>query len=381
MINNQPSDKTISPAERWNQLRNDFINQILLTLVVWVFVAVPASLSRSFTSGWQTLYTLHIILSVMFLCCYLVRNRISYFVKSTIIIMFYWILTIGSLLTFGLAGSGFALLIIINFIVAAIYSPRTTTIMAIVSLTILVTIGIGIITGNIRPQIDSNDYVVQVSSWVTVWASLGGMIFTVFRSMGVLQQSTRNLLLETQEQQKQIILLANHDQLTGLPLMRLARDRLEVALRHAERNNTKVAVLFIDLDDFKKINDTCGHESGDYVLQQTAQRISRTIRIEDTIARISGDEFLAILGDISEPQAVADIAKKIILVLSQPIFQGDNSMSVGASIGISLFPDDANDLDTLKRLADEAMYKVKKSGKNNIAFINSGKYQTNASTK
>ena len=377
-MNNQPSEITLSPSERWNQLRNEFIDQILMTLVVFMLVALPVSLSRSFTSGWQSLYTIHIVLATIVLCFYFFRKRIPFFIKSAFEIVVLLFLGVGSLLTFGLAGNGVAWLVFINFFVAAIYSPRTTTITAIVSVMILVTVGIGIVTGSIRPNIDANDYVVQISSWATIWVGLSTIFFAAFRSMGVLQQSTHNLLQEIQRQQEQIVHLANHDQLTGLPLMRLARDRLEVASSHAIRYNKKVAILFIDLDGFKKINDTYGHESGDYVLQQTAQRIRQAIRAEDTIARIGGDEFLAILGDVSESQSIANIAGKIILELSQPIVQGNKSMSVGASVGISLFPDDASDLDTLKRLADEAMYKVKKIGKNNLTFMNSAKYQVGA---
>jgi diguanylate cyclase (GGDEF)-like protein len=174
--------------------------------------------------------------------------------------------------------------------------------------------------------------------------------------------------------------LANRDPLSGLPLMNLARDRFVVASQRAQRDKTRVAVLFIDLDDFKDVNDTYGHEIGDLVLKQTAERICQTLRAEDTVARISGDEFLAILGDISEQQDIANVAQKINQALSQPIHHGHNSILVGASIGISLFPDDASDLDTLKRLADKAMYSVKNTEKNKFQFINSAHLQKPSTT-
>ena len=381
-MNNKSIEMISNPSERWNELQNIFIDQVLGGLMVLIFFSLPFGLSRSFTSGWQPLYTLQIIMTVIFVCFYPFRKKASFFVKSIFAIIFFGILGIGALPTFGLAGgSGIILLVFTNFLVAVIFSPRTTGIIATGSLAIVAIIGAGIITGNIRPHIDANDYIVQISSWVTIGVGTATILLIMFRSMSILQKSTYDLLQEIHKQKKQIVYLANHDQLTGLPLMRLARDRLEIASSHAIRYNKKVAVLFIDLDGFKKINDTYGHESGDYVLQQTAQRIRQAIRAEDTIARISGDEFLAILGDVTEPQAVANIAKKIILTLSQPILQGDKSMSVGASIGISLFPDDASDLDTSKRLADDAMYRVKKTGKNNFTFINSVKNQVVASAE
>lgn len=369
-MNYQLMETPLTPSERWNQLRGIYIDQILFTCVVIILVALPISLSRAFVTGWNPLYTGQLFLAIIFAGFYSLRKRLTFFVKSWFAIAFLGIVGVSALITLGLAGNGVAWLLFVNVLVATIYPPRTTTIVGIVSLAILVIVGIGIITGKIRPPINANDYVIQISSWATVWVGLAVVFFTTFRSIGILQQATRHLLEEIQKQQEQIAYLANHDQLTGLPLMRLARDRLEVASNHAKRNNKKVAVLFIDLDGFKRINDTFGHDSGDYFLQQTAQRIRQTIRSNDTIARISGDEFLVILGDVSEVQLISNVAFKIASTLSNPIIQGSKIMAAGASIGIAIFPDDATDLDTLKRLADEAMYKVKREGKSSYSFIN-----------
>ena len=162
--------------------------------------------------------------------------------------------------------------------------------------------------------------------------------------------------------------LATHDYLTGLVLPGLAMEQLENVLDTARHSSKKVALLFVDLDGFKNVNDTFGHEAGDYVLKVVADRLQKAIRHNDTPARVGGDEFIVILDNLSDEQIAAEIAGRIISAISQPINCSDSSLSVGASIGIGLFPDNATDARSLRRVADEAMYVVKRSGKNRFAF-------------
>lgn len=164
--------------------------------------------------------------------------------------------------------------------------------------------------------------------------------------------------------------LATHDLLTDLPSMRLAGDRLSRAIQMARRHKKAGAVMFIDLDGFKSVNDTLGHDAGDYVLKQVAQRLLSCVRETDTVARVGGDEFLIIATEVMSTDNVARIAQKAVHTVSQPIFINGEQAVVSASIGISLFPEHSDDRDTLIKLADEAMYKVKNAGKNNFRFVN-----------
>ena len=164
--------------------------------------------------------------------------------------------------------------------------------------------------------------------------------------------------------------MATHDLLTDLPSLRFAKDRLSVALNMARRYKKTVAVMFIDLDGFKDVNDTLGHDTGDYVLQQVAKRLLSCVRETDTVTRVGGDEFLIIATEINAPENAAQIAKKVIHLVSQPIIFNGRQSVVSASIGIALFPDDGQDMDQLIKKADEAMYSVKKAGKNGFCFIN-----------
>jgi diguanylate cyclase (GGDEF)-like protein len=180
--------------------------------------------------------------------------------------------------------------------------------------------------------------------------------------------ATENAINEVKAQRNELERLATHDPLTGLPTLRLATDRLHIACGLARRAQRKLALLFIDLDGFKPVNDSFGHDIGDQVLCEVARRLAGAIRGEDTVARIGGDEFLAIIGNLEHADAVKLVATGIGDAVAQPILLAGHTIQVGASIGIALFPDDAVDIDGLRRAADQAMYQVKKSGKGSFAF-------------
>ena len=162
--------------------------------------------------------------------------------------------------------------------------------------------------------------------------------------------------------------LAQQDFLTGLPNRVLLIDRLTQSLALARRNSTKVALLFVDLDRFKQINDSLGHEAGDELLKLVGGRLKSCVREIDTVCRQGGDEFVVLLGSVNEPQHAGQIAEKILAAFEQPYVIGGREAHVGASIGISVFPDDGNDADTLTRNADAAMYHAKQLGRQNYQF-------------
>jgi len=163
--------------------------------------------------------------------------------------------------------------------------------------------------------------------------------------------------------------LADHDALTGLPNRRLLEDRLTQALALSQRNRKQTAVMFVDLDRFKAINDSLGHAVGDLVLKEVAQRLVKQLRIGDTICRIGGDEFVVVLPEAKRSTDAANVAAKIIETLSQPVRAADHELIVTPSIGIAVFPDDGRDAEALIRNADAAMYHAKESGRANYQFF------------
>jgi len=164
---------------------------------------------------------------------------------------------------------------------------------------------------------------------------------------------------------------ANHDALTNLPNRTLFKDRLSQAIISAKRNNEKFALLFIDLDQFKKINDSLGHHIGDEVLIEAAKRLQSAIRDIDTLSRLGGDEFTVILKDIKDVQSAAKVSQKIIDAMNVPIQSTLHKLHITSSIGISIYPDDATGDSNLIKYADAAMYKAKEEGRNNYQFYSS----------
>ncbi|MBX9408411.1 EAL domain-containing protein [Pseudomonas baetica] len=165
--------------------------------------------------------------------------------------------------------------------------------------------------------------------------------------------------------------LANHDALTGLPNRILLQDRTEQALQKARRRQGRVAMLVIDLDNFKVINDSMGHSVGDLVLREVAARISGSLRMEDTVSRQGGDEFILLLPEVVGFDAMGDFAQRLLATLSSPFSIQGNRYDLSASIGISVFPEDSDDMESLHRHADAAMYQAKLSGRNRYCFFSS----------
>jgi diguanylate cyclase (GGDEF)-like protein len=162
---------------------------------------------------------------------------------------------------------------------------------------------------------------------------------------------------------------ANHDLLTGLPNRSLFSDRLEMAIALAQRNQAHLAVMFLDLDRFKSINDTLGHSIGDQLLQGVAQRLKNTLRQEDTFARWGGDEFIILLPHLSDPTEAGLTAERMLAEFEQPFYIDSHELYISPSIGIAVFPGDGDDRETLVKHADTALYQAKQAGRNNFQFF------------
>jgi len=169
--------------------------------------------------------------------------------------------------------------------------------------------------------------------------------------------------------EQRIAHMAHHDALTGLPNRVLLRDRIQQAIARAHRNQAQLAVLFIDLDRFKNINDSLGHQLGDRLLQSVASRILACVREGDTVSRVGGDEFVIVIPEIESSADASAVASKILEVLGAAFHLHGNDLHVAASIGISLYPADGGDAETLMRNADTAMYHAKDSGRGNAQYF------------
>lgn len=206
----------------------------------------------------------------------------------------------------------------------------------------------------------------EQSFWFAILLSaLGSIVLAALGGLVLYFQSSRRsrALLWAQ---------ANFDMLTGLPNRAMFHDRLEQELKKADRNGTPLALLLIDLDRFKEVNDSYGHALGDLLLQEAARRMVECVRESDTVARLGGDEFTVVLPQLADVRHAEEVARKIVTTLSASFDLRGKPASVSASIGIALYPRDATSVDKLLKVADQAMYLAKKNGRNTFSYLSAG---------
>ena len=196
-------------------------------------------------------------------------------------------------------------------------------------------------------------------------------INTIYNEEGLVHQQVALFsdITEKKNAEELILHQANYDSLTQLPNRRMLCDRLDQEIKKSHRAKLPLALLFIDLDWFKEVNDSLGHDIGDILLIESAKRILACVRDSDTVARFGGDEFTVILSELGDTHSIERIAQSIIQELSKPFSLANNLVTVSASIGISLFPDDARDVNELQKIADQAMYLAKELGRSRFSYF------------
>lgn len=207
-----------------------------------------------------------------------------------------------------------------------------------------------------------------VKGVLALWAPRPRHFLRSERKAVEMAQRLAAVAIEQQDMAQRLAFQAEHDALTGLPNRHLLEDRLQQSISYARRKKSPLALLFLDLDGFKNINDTLGHNAGDTVLREVSQRLKNCVRESDTVARLGGDEFTVVLPDVSSTQGVQTVADKIIATLQMPFHVLDHEMHLSSSIGIAMFPEDAEEPGILLRNADSAMYRAKARGKGRFEF-------------
>ena len=227
-------------------------------------------------------------------------------------------------------------------------------------------VGLGLHTSWIAPILTSKG---QILGIVTAYYRDTKAPLNYDKQLVEIAANLAGIAVERKQSEQNLNYLAHYDSLTQLPNRVLFLDRLTQALASARRNNRLVALMFLDLDRFKNVNDSLGHDSGDQLLLEVATRLSACIRNEDTVSRLGGDEFTIILSDISNAGDATLIAQKLLDALTEPFILKGHEIFVSASIGITIFPDDSTDSDSLLKNADMAMYDAKQRGRDNYQFF------------
>jgi diguanylate cyclase (GGDEF)-like protein len=355
-------------ADRLLALRHAFVDRLWGGMFAIAVIGTPISIFRAYTTGWMHVYSLHIVLGLLASALYFGRRHIAYRAKLATLIGLFWAVGLSGIFTLGLMGSGVWFLVMSSLLSCIFYSARVGMATAAAATGVLVVAAALFIGGILAIPFDANAYAASVTGWVGLLTATAVMPFIVLAAFGTYQQTVVDLLQEIQQQRDRIAELADRDHLTGLPMTNLANDRLQIKLNAAVRAGEKVAVMFIDLNEFKEVNDSAGHEAGDYVLKAIAGRLKDSVRSEETVARVGGDEFLVILGNVKHPRDTIPVAEMIIDAVCRPVDFNGTQFAAGVSIGIAIFPDDATDIAGLRREADRAMYESKRSGRSGYIF-------------
>ena len=323
-----------------------------------------------------------------------IRRNLSATKRSWIVIALIYLTGIVSMARGGLAGDGTIYLVVLPILAITLINARTGIYATGISLSTFIVFGILAHFGILNQWLIIHDNPQTPDQWLYFGLVMGTLIIvTVFvvvrfskfqletlKSVQKVSQALAdaNRQLEQKVQQRteelsnanrHLQFLATHDNLTGLPNRVLFFDRLEQTIKKSRRQKQRLALFFIDLDSFKRINDTFGHLAGDQVLQAVSVFLNDTVRDSDTVARLAGDEFTIILDNIHSISDAEAIAQKIIRTVSQPIELSQESVTMTISLGISLFPEHGEDAETLLRKADSAMYQAKERDKNSYRFF------------
>ena len=323
-------------------------------------------------------------------------QRLSTTIRSWVVVALAYLVGIVSMARGGLAGDGTIFLTVLPILAVTLVNARVGIYTAGVSIFTFIVFGILAHAGMLSQWLIIHDNPQTPDQWLYFGLAMSTLIivtvFVVIRFSNFqietlesvqemakaladshhqlelanqkLEQKVQERTAELSNANQHLQFLATHDNLTGLPNRILFFDRLEQAIKKSRRQKRRFALFFIDLDDFKKINDSFGHIVGDQVLQTVADALDHAVRDSDTVARLAGDEFMIILDDVRGISDIEVIARKTIKAVSQPIDVPQETVIMTVSIGISLFPEHGEDAETLLRKADAAMYHVKNRTQN-----------------
>jgi diguanylate cyclase (GGDEF)-like protein len=349
-------------------LKVAFLENAWLGCMIAAMVMTPLSLARIPQTGWTPVYGVHVGISAGLFFGYVFRHRIPHYVKLSTLTLCLGFVGVSGTLHLGLMGIGVWFLAIIAILMGVAHSPRVGLSIFVLNMVFLCACAVAFIRGDLVTGVDPVAYSTSAQAWTLLIISSAFMPALVLFSFGKYQQTLLALVYDMERQRDLIAEEAMYDELTRLPRRQLLFDRIEMLLRRVARHETRGAVLFLDLDDFKQVNDTHGHRAGDAVLLEVASRLKKSLRADDTVARVGGDEFVVLLGDMETRDAAGVVAQKLVEAVREPIKRGNLSIVVGLSVGIAMLPEDGQTSEALYENADAAMYRAKESGKNSYRF-------------
>lgn len=347
------------------RLRAKRLNQISSMVVATTSIALFAYL---FNGNWEISSVLSCIVLMMFACRWLsLRGKID--VASVLLLSS---LTAGAStlmwISEGLQDTVFLTYPVILIMAGLLVSRRFFFLLLAVMLTYTIFLSLATEVFGWRVNVVVGNGFDLMRDALLILGACGFAVWVIVNDLSDSLLTLRAQIDHYSESQKHLTYLSQHDSLTGLPNRAVGRDRIAQAIRQAERDQNHVALLFVDLDNFKVINDTLGHSVGDDYLRQVASRLTQSVRKSDVVSRHGGDEFIVGLTELTDIQDASAIATAIMGNMALPLMAKTQEIVISCSIGIALYPDDGLDYDGLLRLADIAMYQAKESGRNAYCF-------------
>ena len=340
-------------GEQIRAIREEVVMKTLSVTLIAGSVLLLGNMARNLHLG-NPLSIVHPLLYLVALTFYLARRRIGAQRIAWLTVILLYLAATAGMLVYGLAGNSAAVYMAFSFVSTTFFGVRGGAAAAALSVGSMALIGGMLVGGRISMNVDLPAFMLNPFSWVAAVLTVGSMSWLVLSQVGRLNDRYMKLLGEQHHQ-------ARHDSLTGLNNRMALESVLDQAIADALRENLGLAVFLLDLDRFKNINDSLGHNVGDHLLVEVADRLQACVRGADTVARLSGDEFVVLLPRLASPD-VTSVAAKLVEALSAPYWIGDRELRTTPSIGISLCPQDAQDVESLIKYADTAMYAAKAKG-------------------
>lgn len=362
------SDRESSTNNQMLLLRQELAKRFMHGLLIMCLIGLPLSLYRWYSIGFQSIFVLHIVLSLLTLNVYrMTADKSAQFMLAYFVFFMTLLAAFGSL-SYGLQ-SGAVTFAILSAIALAIGFGMLCSLLYLASWTVYFSTLAYLFTHEyLGFAVEASLYAKTGGAWAIV--IFGSSITSLFLLIGCYEyfKGLSALMKRLEESEKYVKKLANHDYLTGAATLRLADEQLQIAMSNAKRKNTSMALFFIDLDDFKLINDEFGHDAGDAVLKNITSILNEEVRNTDVVARVGGDEFMLVISEPVDKDSLNSFCERLIRRLSTPTLYADQTLSVGVSVGVSIYPEDAQTISALKKKADCAMYQAKDSGKNHFCF-------------
>lgn len=341
-------------AGKVHAIREDVVMSTLVVGTIAATVLFLGNMVRNLALG-NPLSLIHTLLFLCLIAIYLMRMRIGAGRIAWLIVILLYVAGTAGLLHYGLAGNSAAVYMALCFVSASFFGFRGGLIAATLSVASFALVGTLLTLGLVSQRFDAAAFLHNPFSWIAAILTLASMTGLVLTQVGRLNERHMRLLHDQHH-------LARHDSLTGLANRMAAETILEHSIADALRAERSLAVLVLDLDRFKTINDSLGHEVGDRLLMEVATRLRGCVRASDTVARLGGDEFVLLLSNLSLPDDATQIAAKLVESLSRVYVLEGQELYTSPSIGISLCPQDARDVSKLVKYADIAMYVAKAQG-------------------